>query len=79
MEKFGSGIEKIRIRDKHPGSETLLERFLSFLVVHKAQYLDNILEEYLRIVCKKAGVSGNHWGNSKSKDHNNYACRVSLT
>jgi hypothetical protein len=24
MEKFGSGIEKIRIRDKHPGSATLV-------------------------------------------------------
>jgi hypothetical protein len=23
MEKFGSGMEKIRIRDKHPGSTTV--------------------------------------------------------
>jgi hypothetical protein len=26
MEKFGSGMEKIRIRDKHPGYATLVSR-----------------------------------------------------
>jgi hypothetical protein len=28
MEKTGSGMEKIRIRDKHPGSTTLTETIL---------------------------------------------------
>jgi hypothetical protein len=26
MKKFGSGMEKIRIRDKHPGSATLVSK-----------------------------------------------------
>jgi hypothetical protein len=30
MEKFGSGMEKIRIRDKHPGSATLCPTLESF-------------------------------------------------
>jgi hypothetical protein len=31
MEKFGSGMEKIRIRDKHPESATLTVRTFSYV------------------------------------------------
>jgi hypothetical protein len=35
MKKFGSGMKKIRIRDKHPGSATLLEteRFIAKKII----------------------------------------------
>jgi hypothetical protein len=38
--KFGSGMEKIRIRDKHPGSATLVQRKNNFLLSSHSERSD---------------------------------------
>jgi hypothetical protein len=51
MEKFGSGMEKSRIRDKHPGSATLVEVVMGV--------------KYHELQCRLPAASGPRAGDQK--------------